>query len=236
MRMTFQNLEWSVILGLLLGLGVGACSTKDDSSGDDGAGSGSGTTSEGAGADGGTTSDDGGTGGTGGGSGSDTSDDGGTSGTGGTGGTTGTETGTGETTDTGDTASTGGTTGTGAGTGSAGTGSAGTGSAGTGTAGTGTGSGTACEGTLSGACLGLVGGCASCPEGSLVSGTDAGCPDSTWCCVPYYPPGNSCHTAGGVCVFNMPQVICPPGWQAAQNLDCGGALSLDCCMPGDSCV
>jgi hypothetical protein len=94
---------------------------------------------------------------------------------------------------------------------------------------------TACEEMHSGSCVGLVAGCANCPEGSVVHNSDGECPQGTWCCVPYFPPGNDCQTAGGVCAHNMP-LICPTGWLEEYALDCGGAMALSCCLPSDACV
>jgi hypothetical protein len=91
-----------------------------------------------------------------------------------------------------------------------------------------------CENEFAGECTGLVAGCAACGEWMTVANAALGCSDDGWCCIPAYEPSNACHYAGGVCVFNMP-VVCPTGWIESSE-ECGGAMSLSCCVPSDGCT
>jgi hypothetical protein len=92
----------------------------------------------------------------------------------------------------------------------------------------------ACETEMSGDCTDLLAGCAHCPDGAIVAGSNGDCGGDAWCCIPAYDPSNACHEAGGVCVFNMP-LLCPTGWVESPAA-CGGALSLSCCVPSSSCA
>ncbi|MCA9665232.1 MAG: hypothetical protein KC503_06575 [Myxococcales bacterium] len=80
-----------------------------------------------------------------------------------------------------------------------------------------------------------------CSNGSCIAGfvpayccDKSGCPANQRCTDsngnPGYCPGsNACVSAGGICVVQFSP--CPFGYKRDATLNCGGALSLDCCAP-----